>query len=174
MVKRKSRVHRPGSWHRCNTPAKRTARPYIEGQQFNGREMQSRIVEATCMSSTSSSPGSGRKSSGQGCQALLVVETGCPGSAACPRAAWPTFSHSSPRLQGRPILHRSRRRGIRFPVGTRHPRRARRKSSLSETELFEFCPETGEIGPPESQFRVVDVEFVILDSPGFAKLDQRA
>src|SRR3982751_4539822 len=73
----------------------------------------------------------------QVCQSFMVVLKCKPGSALA-QAAWPIFSHSSRAFS---VLVTFRLvRPIRFQspsVST-----ARRKSSFSDTELLEFCPET--------------------------------
>src|SRR5438105_15362405 len=73
----------------------------------------------------------------QVCQSFMVVLKCRPGSAEA-QAAWPIFSHSSRAL--RVFVTFLLMRPIRFQspsVST-----ARKKSSFSDTELLEFCPET--------------------------------
>src|SRR3954452_10090738 len=73
---------------------------------------------------------------GQVCQSF-IVELKCRRGSAEAQAAWPIFSHSS------------RAGSVFFTLPFRNTRlqglsssTARRKSSVSETELFEFWPET--------------------------------
>jgi hypothetical protein len=75
---------------------------------------------------------------GQVCQSFMVVLKCRPGSAEA-QAAWPIFSHRS-RAFSVFITLPSLRRLDQVPVAVGFDRR--RKSSLIETELLEFWPET--------------------------------
>ena len=74
---------------------------------------------------------------GQVCQSLMVVWNWMPGSAQA-QAAWPISSHSSRAfsvLATLPFL-----RKVRCQLASAST--ARRNSSVTRTELLEFCPET--------------------------------
>lgn len=75
--------------------------------------------------------------SGQVCQALIVSWNWMPGSAQA-QAAWPIWLHSSRAetvLATLPSVRRTSSHGW-------SSRTARRKASVTRTELLEFCPET--------------------------------
>src|SRR4029077_9462597 len=74
---------------------------------------------------------------GQVCQSLIVVWNWMPGSAHA-HAAWPTCSQSARAFTVLASLPSLREGGAKAPF----PRTARKKSSLTRTELFEFWPET--------------------------------
>src|SRR5262249_4806296 len=74
---------------------------------------------------------------GQVCQSLMVVWNWMPGSAQA-QAAWPISSHKARAftvLATAPFLRR-----VKFQSESAST--ARRNSSVTRTELFEFCPET--------------------------------
>src|SRR6187431_3585605 len=75
---------------------------------------------------------------GQVCQSLTVVWYCRPGSAQV-QAAWPIFSHSSRAFSVLAILP-----GLVRQVRSQEPSAstAFRNSSVTRTELLEFCPET--------------------------------
>src|SRR5690606_19987215 len=74
---------------------------------------------------------------GQVCQSFMVVLKCRPGSAEA-QAAWPICSHRSRAF--RVFITRPSRRAVRFQSASSST--ARRKSSVRETELLEFCPAT--------------------------------
>ena len=76
-------------------------------------------------------------SSGQVCQALMVSWNCTPGSAQA-QAARPTCSQSSRAFTTLVTLPSIRR----VSAQSASSRSAFRKSSVTRTELFEFCPET--------------------------------
>ena len=78
-----------------------------------------------------------RPPAGQVCQSFMVVLKCSPGSAEA-QAAKPIFSHSSRALSvftGLPVM-----RAVSCQSASAST--AARKASVSDTELFEFCPET--------------------------------
>src|ERR1700730_13763861 len=75
---------------------------------------------------------------GQVCQSLTVVWNCRPGSALA-QAAWPIFSHKSRAFNVLAILPGLVRKNR---SQSRSASTALRKSSVTRTELLEFCPET--------------------------------
>src|ERR1700741_4271998 len=74
---------------------------------------------------------------GQVCQSFTVVWNCRPGSAEA-HAAWPIFSHRSRAFSVLATLLRVRQFRSQSPSAST----ALRNSSVTRTELFEFCPET--------------------------------
>src|ERR1044072_5560014 len=74
---------------------------------------------------------------GQVCQSFTVVWNCRPGSAQA-QAAWPLFSHRSRAFTVLAICLRVRQVRSQSPSAST----ALRNSSVTRTELFEFCPET--------------------------------
>ena len=78
-----------------------------------------------------------RPEAGQVCQSLIVVSYCTPGSAQA-HAAYAIFSHRSRAAMARSGLPSVRRNSTHSPSSMT----LCMKSSVTRTELFEFCPDT--------------------------------
>src|SRR5215510_14895084 len=121
-------------------PSSRPAAPPSEGRRNASRFNEARLhaVSSRNMYSEHGLEARIGSDAGQVCQSFTVVWNWRPGSAQA-QAAWPIFSHNSRAFTVLailpPLVRQNRSQSASDST-------ALRNSSVTRTELFEFCPDT--------------------------------